>query len=202
MAERRRADGHRTRERILETALPLFAERGFAGTSIRTVAQAADVNVATLAYHFTDKEGLYSTVVQRLHSELEEGWPVELEGATPEEMVGQLVATAWAFAMEHRVHIRLLMRHVLDQGAHPDAVVDRWAVRLLDRAEGLIGHFRPDWSRAECRWLVLSIQHLVVRHVLEDPSQVAVMIGAPVDEISETIPRFLTRLLVRELGLR
>lgn len=181
--------------------MPLFAEHGYAGTSIRTVAQAADVNVATLAYHFTDKEGLYSTVVQRLHAELEAGWPVEMDGTTPEEMVGHLVGTAWRFAMAHRVHIRLLMRHVLDQGAHPDTVVDRWAVRLLDRAEGLIGHFRPDGSRAERRWLVLSIQHLVVRYVLEDPVQVAVMIGAPVDEMDEMVPRFLTRLLVRELGL-
>ena len=62
-SRKQRADGARTRERILAEALPLFAARGFAGTSVRQVAAAAEVNVATLAYHFSDKQGLYDAVV-------------------------------------------------------------------------------------------------------------------------------------------
>lgn len=201
MAERRRADGERTRERVLEAALPLFAEHGYAGTSIRRIAQAADVNVATLAYHFTDKEGLYSEVVQRLHSDLAARWPTDLEGSAPREMVDRLVQTAWEFCLEHRVHISLLMRHVLDRGAHPEVVVERWAGRLIDKADVVIGLFRPEWSAMQRRWLVLSVQHLLVRYVLEDATQLASMLGVAVEEVEGAVPRLVADLLARELGL-
>ncbi len=47
-----------TREKILEVAINLFALKGFDGTTIREIAELADVNVASLNYHFTSKENL------------------------------------------------------------------------------------------------------------------------------------------------
>lgn len=57
-----RADGEATRERLLEAALSLFANKGFAQTSVREIAQAAQANVAAISYHFGDKAGLYRAV--------------------------------------------------------------------------------------------------------------------------------------------
>ncbi|MDE2082381.1 MAG: CerR family C-terminal domain-containing protein [Burkholderiales bacterium] len=51
-----------TRARLLRTALALFAEQGFAPTSIRQIAAAAQVNVAAVSYYFGDKAGLYAAV--------------------------------------------------------------------------------------------------------------------------------------------
>ena len=44
--------GQRAREHILATAEDAFAERGFHGTSMRDLAAAADLPLATLVYHF------------------------------------------------------------------------------------------------------------------------------------------------------
>ena len=55
-----RSDGEDTRARLLQAAFALFAERGYAQTSVRAIAQAAGSNVAAIAYHFGDKAGLYS----------------------------------------------------------------------------------------------------------------------------------------------
>jgi TetR/AcrR family transcriptional regulator, regulator of cefoperazone and chloramphenicol sensitivity len=51
-----------TRHRLLHAGLQLFAAQGFATTSTRELAEAAQVNVAAISYHFGDKAGLYRAV--------------------------------------------------------------------------------------------------------------------------------------------
>jgi TetR/AcrR family transcriptional regulator, regulator of cefoperazone and chloramphenicol sensitivity len=50
------------RERLLTAGLRLFAHQGFAPTSTRELAEAAQVNVAAISYYFGDKAGLYRAV--------------------------------------------------------------------------------------------------------------------------------------------
>ena len=57
-----RSDGVEARNRLLDAALALFAEKGFAKTSTREIAQAAQVNIASISYYFGDKAGLYKAV--------------------------------------------------------------------------------------------------------------------------------------------
>ena len=54
-----------TRERILGAAEALFAERGFAGASLRQVTTAAKVNLAAVNYHFGSKDALIEEVFRR-----------------------------------------------------------------------------------------------------------------------------------------
>lgn len=199
MGRRERSNGVRTRERILEEALPLFAEHGFAGTSIRRVANAAGVNVATLAYHFQDKQGLYDTVVQKLHRDLDDALP-HIPATPAAELLETVVRISWTFARAHRVELRLLLRHVLDQGRHAEASQNSFTRALLQRGDRLVKGFRPEWSREESRLLLFSVQHLVVRFALEEPQQLSQMLGTD-EDIDETVIRWLTAVVNRELGL-
>jgi len=54
-----RSDGVQSRERLLLSAMRLFAEQGFARTSTREIALAAGTNIASISYYFGDKAGLY-----------------------------------------------------------------------------------------------------------------------------------------------
>ena len=54
-----------TRERILEVAGPLFAEKGFEGATVRDICEVADANIASVNYHFGGKSKLYIEVVGR-----------------------------------------------------------------------------------------------------------------------------------------
>lgn len=54
-----------TRRRILDTAEALFAEQGFAGTSLRQVTGNAEVNLAAVNYHFGSKDNLVAEVFRR-----------------------------------------------------------------------------------------------------------------------------------------
>lgn len=59
------ADQGDTRQRILATAERLFAENGFAGTSLRALTAEAGVNLAAVNYHFRSKERLIEEVLKR-----------------------------------------------------------------------------------------------------------------------------------------
>jgi AcrR family transcriptional regulator len=47
---------------IMEAAEKLFADNGFAGTSVRDIAEAAGVNLAMISYYFGSKEKLMETM--------------------------------------------------------------------------------------------------------------------------------------------
>ena len=53
------------KEHILNTAIELFAEQGFDGTSIRDLASRADVNVAMVNYYFGSKDKLFEEMVEQ-----------------------------------------------------------------------------------------------------------------------------------------
>lgn len=53
-----------TRRRLLEAAVEVFAEEGFRGATLQEIARRADANVASTAYHFGNKEGLYAAVFE------------------------------------------------------------------------------------------------------------------------------------------
>ena len=49
---------------LIDTAARLFAEQGYEGTSLRQVADGANVTPAMVSYYFKDKSGLLEAVVR------------------------------------------------------------------------------------------------------------------------------------------
>lgn len=61
----RRVDrGQATRQRLIEVATALFAERGYEGASIEAVLEQAGVSRGSLYHHFSSKERLFEAVVE------------------------------------------------------------------------------------------------------------------------------------------
>ncbi len=53
-----------TDQKIIDAAIPLFAKKGFAGVSVKELAEAAGVNIALISYYFGGKENLYMTIMK------------------------------------------------------------------------------------------------------------------------------------------
>jgi AcrR family transcriptional regulator len=87
--------GIRRREQIVAVAIEVFGKYGFAGASIRSIADRVGVSHATLLQHFGSKEGLLTAVLQEWDRQTVE---VSLSGVTgldyfrrlPEVMTGHL----------------------------------------------------------------------------------------------------------------
>ena len=58
-----------TRGKILDAALELFANRGYAGTSVQDIVGAARVTKPVLYYYFRNKSDLYQALVDKAHDE-------------------------------------------------------------------------------------------------------------------------------------
>lgn len=56
--------GSEIRQQILKTAIRLFAQKGFRGTTTREIALAAGVNEVTIFRHFASKQDLYAAILE------------------------------------------------------------------------------------------------------------------------------------------
>lgn len=56
-------DNQNSKERILKVASKLFAQKGFAGTSVREISKTAGVNVAMISYFWGGKKELFQGIV-------------------------------------------------------------------------------------------------------------------------------------------
>ncbi|MEJ2479182.1 MAG: CerR family C-terminal domain-containing protein [Acidihalobacter sp.] len=64
------ARGDQTRQRLLDTAVDIFAHSAYDSVRTRMLADAAGVNQAAIPYYFGGKEGLYLAVAQRIAERL------------------------------------------------------------------------------------------------------------------------------------
>jgi len=65
--KRKNTDGSpepNARERLLVTAIGMFAEKGYAGTSVREIVEQAGVSKPVLYYYFQSKEGLFLAILE------------------------------------------------------------------------------------------------------------------------------------------
>ena len=141
---RPRAGSEDKRARILNEAVVLFGEHGYAGTSLADIANAADISKAGLLHHFSSKDELFCKVLERRDREDALSILVEspvAEGDTAEAPVdtignldtldvagvSDLDGNPWALLVRY---VELLERNV----AHRDltAIYTATAVSVLD----------------------------------------------------------------------
>lgn len=99
-----------TRERLLKIAARLFADKGFAGASVRQIVQEAGANISAIRYHFGDKRGLYRAVISYLIEDLNQKIFSQINGLTP---------TTDAYALSEQQAwqwLHVLMDRLLDIG--------------------------------------------------------------------------------------
>ena len=61
---------NRSKDKLALSALEFFAERGFAGTSIRDIAKATGLSISNIYHHFGNKEGLLLAILETASEKL------------------------------------------------------------------------------------------------------------------------------------
>ena len=149
------------RDKLISTAILLFGEYGFEGTSTRRIASEADTTMSNITYHFGGKEGLYQAagqqILDRLSVALAEK-PVSplAAGASPEEamaLISQILRNMGEFML--RDDVAPMARFVAREHGDPDSVIGtqlRGHVAVFGTMmKDAIAVLRPDLSPEQCR---------------------------------------------------
>ncbi len=131
-----------SREKILDTAEPLFARSGFAGVGLREVAERAGLGKSSLFYHFPSKLKLYVAVLERVFAEFDARLVAQAEpGSSP---LGRL--HAWTDAVvealaAHPSWASLLVRSLFDNDViygEDEHRIDELFARVVSRIGGAL----------------------------------------------------------------
>jgi AcrR family transcriptional regulator len=89
------------RERLLDVAEGLFVARGYRGTTIEHLAEAAGLSKVTVYNYFPDKEAVFLAVAERLAARLRAAVLTELAGpGTPAEAVARALTAKQRMVFE------------------------------------------------------------------------------------------------------
>lgn len=127
------------RRQLLEVALVAFAERGFHGTSMNDVAEAAGVTKPVLYQHFTSKKALYAELVDDLGADLEDAIMaavVDADGPRRQVEAGFRAYFRWATSQGAAFKVLFADRNRVD--SELAAAVAKVESMVADRVASLI----------------------------------------------------------------
>jgi TetR/AcrR family transcriptional regulator len=115
--------GEKARQRLLEAAIRLFAEKGFAGTSLDEIVDSAQINKRMVYHYFGNKEKLYQEALLAEYSKLEMLETKNLHPGDPiEKIVGDIVSTYFSFLKANPEFVQLILWENLNNGRSLEAM--------------------------------------------------------------------------------
>jgi|GEM_PF-752208 len=153
---------------MAEVAADLFAEKGFAATSIREICEAVGVTKPTLYYHFGSKDGLIRHIVFSIMDEFVGDIDELPTSASLEDALCRLAQQNFQFARERPAFVKLLGR--LDIMPPPEALQGDLELVQMRTLKKLVEVFErgrdageiPDVDLEFCTMTFFSLLHFQV----------------------------------------
>jgi AcrR family transcriptional regulator len=152
---RKRADGELSRERILDAATEIAAERGYEGASIALVSAKCGLPASSIYWHFKNKDDLIAAVIERSFADWLKAWQVPVEGLPQDRLVGLAMQIAKAL-LDSPDFIRLgLMLSLERRPVEPRAraMFLQLRAQTFDQLVETMRGFTPDLTDAQVHQL-------------------------------------------------
>lgn len=135
MARKCKEDAEKTRQAVLESALDVFSEKGYAKATFDEIAARAGFTKGAVYWYFRNKVDLVAAlIIEYVGRKREELMPNVPEGNTLENLLEYFVL--WADAGEKDLRFSRFNRFIMCQMEWSEAVIDR-----VDRALALTKNF-------------------------------------------------------------
>jgi TetR/AcrR family transcriptional regulator len=158
-----RRKGERTAERILDAAESLFASRGYAGTTLRDVAEVVGLRTPSLYNHFESKDALYEAVLERGISPVLRALVEAVESRQAHDAQG-LVDTLMAQLAQRPKLPQLIQHESLAGGERLSPMLREWIAPIFARADQMIetGPAANRWQPEQFPLLVIAMYNIIV----------------------------------------
>lgn len=187
-----------TRQRLLNIAEQLFAERGFYGVSIAAIASEVGFTKQGLLHYFNSKEKLYGAILQRISDDFQDHQREALQASEdPVERLKKFYAALAEPTETNMQRTRLLMRELLDNNERA-AKAENWYLRpFLDRLISMVKDVNKSEKLSDAEALAYGYQLLgAVNYFLISISTLKAMYGAKfIEAISADFIKSLNRLI-------
>jgi AcrR family transcriptional regulator len=119
ITRRRRRDPDGIREALIAAGTALFAERGYDGTPVSAIAEAARVNKAMINFHFGGKRKLYLAIVTAAFQDIVARAERLTEDDRPApDLLREMIALVAQTAIQRNPHFpAVMLREVLAAGS-------------------------------------------------------------------------------------
>ncbi|CAG1016995.1 HTH-type transcriptional repressor NemR [Anaerolineales bacterium] len=101
-----------TYDKILQTARRLFVQQGYTATSMRQVAEQAEIGKATIYHHFPDKQAIVMALLQKSTDRMDEVLEVIRAEGDPRQRIRVAVTASIAFLLESADILQIVRREV------------------------------------------------------------------------------------------
>ena len=158
-----------TAVRILDAAEDLFAEKGYAATSLGDVADAVGIRSPSLYNHFRNKEALYGAVVDRLLDAFVAPLAELGEGTITRTRIFQWLETIIRMHHERPNLARLLQHAALSGGPQTNELIERLFSPMFD-TERPVEMLSAGLGGEELRpWAVMALNNMVMSYITMAP---------------------------------
>lgn len=145
-------------ERILAVATRLFAALGYDGTSTRLIAEAAGLNIATVAYHVGGKRDLYLMVMERAHQAERAALESAVARFTPTAEGARLLADAYLdFCVENPEIPALWMHRWLSDASDVAHLEGMYVKPLLGLVVEAVREAVPEGADADVEYAIWTV---------------------------------------------
>lgn len=160
-----------TRDRILDVAESLFAQKGLAGTAVRDIARAAGLTAPSLYNYFEGKQALYEAVIARGVQPLFDLIGNVARGTgRGEDRTGAMLDGIMDHLASHPDLARLIQHEALTDGASLEKIAQGWLRPIVSR--GLLAMAQepdPVWTEEERPLAVAAWIHVILGHFAMAP---------------------------------
>lgn len=131
------SDHRDTQSKLIETAIDLFASKGFRGTSIRDIANSMGMSISNIYHYFGSKEGLLLTILQHSAKQVVDRLShIYEKDLDPVERFQLLVRTHVLMSRDHKKEVKIFFldeEHLSPEGIEINKQFQRDVLNIYRR---------------------------------------------------------------------
>ena len=182
------ADAAATRQTLLRAATKLFAEHGLQGTSVRQIADEANLSLGLVRHYFGSKEQLYNACLEGVYEIFEQlatmvGAAIGRDEST-EALLAEATRVGFQYGVSNRLAVKLLLQDLTRGGEQAQQRTERLMLPFL-RIIGSQLAARLQMPVSEAVLAVRTMTLLVTRYASLEPEEIAQFLDVETADATE-----------------